>query len=331
MLYSVFYHDEMQNTPLVSLIIITYNSAQCLPALLESLAHTHYPGYEIIVVDNASADSSVQLVARHAPQARLLLNHENLGFGRACNQGAAAAQGDFFVFMNPDVQFTPAWLDALLACAAAAPKAALISPETLPLAFQSEGEGSFPPGYQDTKKARKRSFKLRDFVSAWHTKHSPLHSNQPRMYSERASLPGAALMMRREAWQRLGGFDERIFLYWEDTELCWRAWIMGWRVLVAHDSIVYHERGGSGGGAAWAVEAATNGLYTHLKLMRWRRIVMYMFVLLLKTLRQPALYQAWLRNLRGLGLTMTMRREILAQRVIDPGYLERLIDVHAAL
>ncbi len=279
---------------MISLIIVTYNSARCLPALFASLASTQYAHYEIIVVDNASTDTSVQLIDIHAPQAQVLINPDNHGFGCACNLGAAAAQGEFLIFMNPDIQVTPEWLDKLLGCAAAAPDAALISPETLPMSMI----------------------------------HSDKRPQILRQYDHSAALPGCALMMRRKAWEQLGGFDERIFLYWEDTELCWRAWLLGWRVLVAHEALVFHERGGSGGGSAWAIEAAGNGLYTHLKLMRWRRVLAYMLRLLIKTMLRPSLYQAWLHNVRGLGLTLATRRHILAQRVIDPARLESMIDVH---
>src|SRR4051812_3573298 len=97
------YLDHMNNnppTPLVSLIIVTYNSAPLLPAFFAALATTTYAPYEVLVVDNASQDGTPQLIATNYPAARLLANHENLGFGRACNQGARATHGKLLVFLN---------------------------------------------------------------------------------------------------------------------------------------------------------------------------------------------------------------------------------------
>src|SRR3954466_5845499 len=88
------YLDHMNNeptTPLVSLIVVTYNSAPLLPEFFAALATTTYARYEVLVVDNASQDGTPQLVATDYPAARLLANDQNLGFGRACNQGARAA------------------------------------------------------------------------------------------------------------------------------------------------------------------------------------------------------------------------------------------------
>lgn len=304
---------------MISLIIVTYNSVHCLPALFASLVTTQYPNYEIIIVDNASQDTSVETARALVPHAHMIVNDHNLGFGRACNRGAAAAQGEWLLFMNPDLVLTPEWLDKLLSSAAAAPDAALLSPETLPLTQQSDPV--IPGSVRQDNPAKP------DKIIASTTQFSQIGGASVSL-DESAALPGCALMMRRAAWEQIGGFDEHIFLYWEDTELCWRAWLLGWRVLVAHDAIVFHERGGSGGGSAWAIEAASNGLYTHLKLMRWRRVLRYMLRLALKTMLHPRLYQAWLRNLRNLGDTLATRRRLLAQRVIDPARLEAMIDVH---
>src|SRR5262245_47850788 len=121
----------IRNTPLVSLVVVTYNSAALLPGFFEALAATTYAPYEVLVVDNASRDGTPQLVAEHCPQARIVANAENLGFGPACNQGARAAHGDLLVFLNPDVIVTPSWLAILVRRAADHPDAAIICPTTL--------------------------------------------------------------------------------------------------------------------------------------------------------------------------------------------------------
>jgi GT2 family glycosyltransferase/SAM-dependent methyltransferase len=281
--------------PLVSLIVVTYNSAELLPAFFAALATTTYARYEVLVVDNASHDGTPDLLTQRYPQARLLPNAENLGFGRACNQGARAARGDLLVFLNPDVIVTPDWLAILVRRAAEHPDAAIICPTTL------------YPGQPPAPAAA---------------------------VEEVAAVPGCAMLMPRAAWQDLGGFDERIFLYWEDTELCWRAWLLGRRVLNDLEAIVYHERGGSGGGQRWDAEQTKNGLYTYLKLMRWRRTLPFAALLAAKTLaklalrRQPGLLEAWRWNWRRLGETLARRRELRREGRGDPAALERLVQVH---
>jgi GT2 family glycosyltransferase len=283
-------------TPLVSLIVVTYNSAALLPEFFAALATTQYPRYEVLVVDNASQDGTPELVATEHPAARLLANQDNLGFGPACNQGARAASGELLVFLNPDVFVTPGWLGTLVRRAAEHPEAAVICPTTL-------YPGQPAPAATST-------------------------------IEESAAVPGCAMLMPRKVWQQLGGFDEQIFLYWEDTELCWRAWLLGWRVLVDLEALVYHERGGSGGGQRWDAEQIKNGMYTHLKLMRWRRTIPFVALQAGKTLaklvlrRQAGLLAAWRWNWRHLGYTLAARRELLRARRGDPAALERRIAAH---
>jgi N-acetylglucosaminyl-diphospho-decaprenol L-rhamnosyltransferase len=285
-------------TPLVSLIVVTYNSAALLPDFFAALATTKYVPYEVLVVDNASQDGTPQVVSTAYPTARLIANRENLGFGRACNQGARAARGELLVFLNPDVFVTPDWLAILVRRVAEYPAAAIICPTTL---------------YPD----------------------QPVPMATAAV-EESAAVPGCAMLMPRAIWQELGGFDEQIFLYWEDTELCWRAWLLGRRVLADLEALVYHERGGSGGGGArWDAEQIKNGLYTYLKLMRWRRALPFVALLAGKTLakmllrRQPGLLDAWRWNWRHLGQTLAARRELRHARRGDPAALERRIAAHA--
>jgi len=290
-------NHQPSTTPLVSLIVVTYNSAPLLPDFFAALATTKYAPYEVLVVDNASQDGTPQLVATDYPAVRLIVNRENLGFGRACNQGARAARGELLVFLNPDVFVTPDWLAILAHRVSEYPDAAIICPTTL-------------------------------------------YPSQPAPIAtasvvESAAVPGCALLMPRAAWQELGGFDEQIFLYWEDTELCWRAWLLGRRVLVDLEALVYHERGGSGGGGRrWDAEQTKNGLYTHLKLMRWRRALPFAALLAAKTLAKmlvrgrPGLLEAWRWNWRHLGQTLAVRHELRRTAHGDPAALERRIAAH---
>jgi N-acetylglucosaminyl-diphospho-decaprenol L-rhamnosyltransferase len=304
----------MSHHPLVSLIVVTYNSAARLPGFFEALAATRYSPYEVIVVDNASPDGAARYVAEHQPTARLIANNENVGFGRACNQGARVARGDFLVFLNPDVDVTPDWLDILVRHMVERPDAGIICPQTL---------------YPDERRTT-----IDDRTPTSTTPGPSSIVRRPSSHAiETAAVPGAAMMVWRAAWLALGGFDERFFLYWEDTDLCWRAWLLGWRVLEDVEAHVYHERGGSGGGH-WDAERTRNALRTYLKTMRWRKVGPFAATLLAKTLaklalrRSPGLLEAWAWNWRHLGETLALRRELMRARRGDQKELERLAAIH---
>jgi GT2 family glycosyltransferase len=302
---------------LISLILVTYNSANLLPEFFTALAATRDAEYEVLVIDNASSDGTPQLVAQRYPQARLLANTENGGFGRACNQGARAARGELLVFLNPDVIVTPGWLAILARHMREHPDAGIICPTTLDIDDKRLGIGEWRSGVH------------RDRVSQ-----SPIPSPQPPTVAATAAVPGCAMKVRRAAWEQLGGFDEQFFLYWEDTELCWRAWVLGWRVLEDFEAHVYHERGGSAGDRRWGQERTKNALRTYLKLMRWRRALPFAALLLAKTLvkiairREPGLLAAWGWNWRHLAETLAWRRELAHLRRADIAALERLIAIH---
>ena len=285
------------NRPLVSMVLVTYNSAELLPPFFSALAATAYSPYELIVVDNASDDGTVPYLASEKPGITTITAESNLGFGRACNRGAAVARGDFVVFLNPDVAVTPRWLDILVCRMDEHQDAAIVSPTTL------------APG----QPARE--------------------SIVPAV--EVAAVPGCAMMVRRSAWEALGGFDEQIFMYWEDTELCWRASLMGWRVLEDLQAQVYHARGATTGGRDWDAELIKNGLYTYLKLMRWRQVVPFAACLVAKTAvkfalnPRRALLDAWVWNARHLRTTRAFHRSLSCLWRADPSGVEQRIAAHA--
>ncbi len=267
----------MSGTPLVSIIVVTYNSAHRLPALAASLdADPGMTACELIVVDNGSTDTPT----RWLPNAQWLVLPRNLGYGSACNRGVAVSRGEYVVFCNPDILVTPYWCQRLVAHLDAHPSVACITPETR---YPCE---SIPLGTG---------------------------------VADRDALPGAALMMRRTDWQALDGFDEQFFLYWEDTDLCWRAQRAGRRTVVARDVEITHLRNGSGGGAhAWLHLYIQNGIYAHLKSQSWARVGWFVAKQLialpwrLLRSRDPRLLSAFGWNIRHCARTLRCRQNILA-------------------
>ncbi len=281
---------------LVSIVIVTHDDAAMVSRCLRELERTRYPAWEVIVVDNASTDETVQTVRDAELDVELILNEVGRGPGVANNQGARVARGELLVFMNPDVWVNEDWLSILVARLHDHPDVGIISPTML-----APGEAAPPPG-------------------------TPLR--------ESAGVSGASMMVRRAAWEDLGGFDETFFLYWDDTELCFRTWLLGWRILIDPEATVVHEAHGSVGSANWAPQQIRNGLYTYLKLMRGRQVAVCVVMMAAKTAanlgRAPTreLLEAWTWNLRNLGVTLDRRRLFAARRRCSPGRIERRVSAH---
>jgi GT2 family glycosyltransferase len=283
----------VSDRPLVSIVLVTYNDERFLPEYFERLDATTYEPWEQIAVDNGSTDSTRDLLRSRGGRLRLIENARSNGFGAGCNQGSQFARGDFLLFMNADVWVVPDWLDQLVRRMQEESDAGIVSPVTLPL-------------YKGPEPA-------------------------DRPYRDVASVPGCSMLVRRTAWEELGGFDEHFFLTWEDTELCWRARLAGWRVLEDLETHVWHL--GRGSWRRWAGEELHNGLYTHLKLMRWRRALPFLgrsaarTAVKLALLRDRSLIAAWSRTARELPGTLEERRRWMQDRKRSRA-LERLVTTH---
>lgn len=204
----------------VSAVIVSYDSAAVLPACLDALARDSVPA---IVVDNASRDESCAIATAHG--ATLLRNDCNEGYGRANNRGVAACGTEFVLILNPDCEVQPGMVAALLNAAARYPEAALLAPRIV----EPSGRLFLP---------------MRSLLS-------PAHLNRGRgdaMPEGDACLPflsGACLLLRREPFLRIGGFDPRIFLFYEDDDLCRRLRDAGHSLVHVHDAVAQHKRGRS--------------------------------------------------------------------------------------
>lgn len=205
---------------LLTAIIVTFDSAQSLPACLDALAGEGVPA---IVVDNASGDGTRDIA--QARGATVLANARNEGYGRANNRGVAACGTPYVLIVNPDLQLKPGAVAALLAAAERYPDAGMLAPRIIE-----------PSG--------------RVFVQP-RSLLSPPHLNRARhvvIPEGDACLPflsGACLLMRREIFLGLGGFDPAIFLFYEDDDLCRRMRDAGHALVHVHAAEVQHERGRS--------------------------------------------------------------------------------------
>ncbi|WP_244466357.1 glycosyltransferase [Dyella japonica] len=219
--------------PLVSVVIPVYGKLEYTLACLRSIVrHAPTAPFEVIVVDDRSPDDSVALLEQ-VVGLRVLRNERNVGFVGSCNAGAAAARGQFLLFLNNDTQVTPNWLDGLLGCFAdradcGIAGSRLVYPDGR---LQEAGGLVFDDGSCWTA----GRFERRD-APAW------------RYRREVDYVSGAALMIRREVFSHIGGFDQRYApAYYEDTDLAFAVRQQGLKVYYEPSSTVIHCEGISAG------------------------------------------------------------------------------------
>jgi GT2 family glycosyltransferase len=205
-----------------SVVIVNYQGRGRLGRCLDTMfASPSKCTSEIIVVDNASADGSGDEAASR-PGVQLVRNRENAGFGRACNQAAALARGRHLVFLNYDCEPEPGWLDALVGCA-----------DDDPGVGAAQGVVLHPDGSVNTAGNR-----LHYLGFSWAPNGGVAPTGPP---AEVAVGSGACLLVPAERFREVGGFWESMFLYCEDTDLCWRLRLAGLRIVVCPDARVRHD------------------------------------------------------------------------------------------
>lgn len=215
--------------PHVSIVIPVHGKLPYTLACLRSLArHGAQVGFEVIVVDDASPDESAIMLAQ-IEGLRLLSNERNLGFVDSCNEGAAAAKGQFLLFLNNDTQVTPGWLDALLACFAERPDCGIAGPRLV---------------YPDGRLQEAGGLVFAD-GSCWNTGRFEARNTPAYQYRRRTDyVTGAAMLLRREVFDRVGGFDTRYRpAYYEDTDLAFAVRQLGLSVYYEPASTVIHFEG----------------------------------------------------------------------------------------
>ncbi len=204
----------------ITAIVVSYDSAEVLPACLDALAGEGVPA---IVVDNASGDDSRAIAA--ATGARVIANARNEGYGRANNIGVAAAETPYVLIVNPDLELTKGAAAALLEAAERYPDAGMLAPRIV----EPSGRIFLQP---------------RSLLSPPHLNRSGTMAI-PEGDACLPFLSGACLLIRRELFVALGGFDPAIFLFYEDDDLCRRMRDAGHALVHVNEAEARHGRGRS--------------------------------------------------------------------------------------
>jgi len=229
----------------LSILIVAYRNPELTRDCLRSLfAETRAASFEVIVVDNASGDRTPDMIEREFPQVRLLRSPQNLGFARANNVAAREARGDHLVLLNPDTVVLDGALDQLLRYARAQAGPGLYGGRTLR-----------PDGGLDPRSCfgRQTPWSAFCFATGLSTvlRRNPVFDPESLGRWERDSerevgvVTGCLLLTPRAAWEVLGGFDERFFMYGEDTDLAVRARRLGYALRITPAATIVHVLGAS--------------------------------------------------------------------------------------
>lgn len=210
----------------VGIQILNFNGMRWLPGVLESLERNGQTDQRIYLVDNGSTDESLAFVAASYPNVVVMALGSNLGYGGAYNRSIprAFADGcDWVCLQNSDTLVTPGWLEALSRAATADPQIGVMGPVFW------KWESDTPNYYMLGRCA--------DVI--------PYMTDANRPPVDRDWIEGSSFFIRRECFERIGGFDPLYFMYWEDADYCRRARLHGWRVVVVPGSICRHYARGS--------------------------------------------------------------------------------------
>jgi N-acetylglucosaminyl-diphospho-decaprenol L-rhamnosyltransferase len=242
----------------LSIVVVTWLSADDVGPLLASLAGSLAAGAELVVVENASGDATPVIVRAAAPAAAVIENPENRGFAAAANQGLAASRGAFVLFLNPDTVVAPDTLPRALAHLAADPSIGALGCRTL-------GEDGAPQPTVD------RFHTVGGLVrEALASRRRGPRGRVPAATEDVDWVYGSFLLCRRAALEAVGGFDEAYEMYGEDLDLCHRLRAAGWRVVYLAEATIVH-RGNRSGARRYGAHRDLEVLKGTLRFFRRRR------------------------------------------------------------
>jgi GT2 family glycosyltransferase len=307
-------------------VIVNWNGARFLDRCLSALLAQTVVPHEIIVVDNASSDASLDIVRRF-PSVRVLPQNKNLGFARGNNLaiGAAAAESEWIALLNPDAFPEPYWLEALLSAACDYPAFDFFCSKLVnaadPAVLDGVGDAYHMSGM------------------AWRTGHGVSVSSFSEQSHEVFSSCAAAALYRRSALLEVGGFDEDYFCYMEDVDIGFRLRLNGYRCLFVPASVAGHVGSGTTGGKysefstyhvnrnlVWNFVKNMPGVLFWLLLpMHVAMNLVTMIILTLHGQGRVVLRAKW-DAIKGLPMVWRKRRAVQSNRVASVPEIWRLMD-----
>ena len=226
--------------PKISIIIVNYNGKELLQKCLESLFKTDYENFEVILVDNNSTDNSIEFVTKEYPKIIVIKLDSNKGFAEPNNIGAKIAKGEYLLFLNNDTVTTSNFISEMIKVLEKDQRVAICQSLLLRPNGDIDSSGDFIDRIGIVYNSKTKIDQIKEISSA----------------------RGACMMIRKKIFDKLGGFDEKFFFSFEDVDLGWRSWILGYKVVIAPNSVVYHSAGKTS--SKLKSEAAFHGLKNQL-------------------------------------------------------------------
>lgn len=205
----------------VSIIIVNYNGKELLKKCLDSLFKIEYDNFEVIIVDNNSTDNTIEFITENYPFIQILKLDSNKGFAEPNNLAAKIAKGDFLLFLNNDTVVTPNFISEMMKILEHDKTIGICQSLLLKPDGSIDSSGDFIDKLGVVYNSKTKIKEIRNISSA----------------------RGASMLIEKKIFNKLGGFDEKFFFSFEDVDLGWRTWILGYKVVIVPNSIVYHSAG----------------------------------------------------------------------------------------
>jgi len=224
--------NAMNSCPTSSIIVINYNGKKFLERCLSSLGNLNYPNYEVILVDNASVDGSVEFVKKLFPWVKVVENKRNEGFAEGSNIGFRHAKGDFIVFMNNDIEAHPDFLKEMVKTVRSDSSIGICGCKLL--LFDNRNVIDTVGGF------------FCDIYGYCLFRIGVLEvdHHQYDLLKTVFVVTGGCMLVKREVLEKIGGFDSKYLSNQEELDLCWRAQLAGYKIMVNPLAVVYHKGGG---------------------------------------------------------------------------------------
>lgn len=300
---------------MISIIIVNLNGREYLRVCLESLSSILPKNYEIILVDNASSDGSVDFIRKNYPKVKIIENKENLGFAEANNIGVKESKGEYTLFLNNDTKVEPDFLNSLVT---------RMEEDSSIGMCQGKIKCLDEPNHLNSTGS---SLTRAGFL--YHHGLGEEDRGQHEKAREIFSPHGACMMIRRSLFEKLGGFDKNFFAYFEESDLAWRVWLAGYKIVYIPQSVIYHKVGATTQNLSFSFiqyHSYKNRICSLIKNLELRNLFLLLpfhlflcFALVLASLlclkckRAGAILRAIGWNLRHLRATLRKRKIVQSQ------------------
>jgi len=299
--------------PLVSIIIVNWNAKKYLKSCIDSLLAQTYQNYEIIVVDNASTDDSVKFLEKEFSSVKIIKNKKNLGFAEGNNIGIKNSKADLIALFNPDALADKEWLSILVSKLQSSEKIAAVAGKIF---------------YLGDEYGKNAVFCTWPKIDPYSATASNFHNNEQE--SKVDYVTGAAMLVKKEAIQRVGLFDPGFFLYFEETDWCARMIRAGYDLVYVPNAKAWHKVSASindSGKKTYYMERArirfaTKNFDLSYLLVFYFRFFSETLFIFLRDLKNLNFFRSKIR-FRSINWNFVNLGKTISQRRLDISYLKK--------